>query len=561
MATINNNDDIPVRVSSGEQIASNAALELIGRDLIPAANQLAKSMRATTMNKQPPGYAYGTALPQGVQRRGNSYSSSGFQPQRSFEGISNTPSGHQLPTGVQRTGNSYSMRGATMPQPTPQTVSNTPYGHHTLPRGIQRNGNSYSYANGFAEGTMDEQGVQGEHIEAVRNSPFADFVRGMFKNGGNNVNPNQAVEDAAGMQNPSYMPADQQPNEGYADGTMTEAGAQYQPPGFMEQLQGMFQGNAAPEPSPPQRAPSLPGADAPTLDQSKQNYELQSGKLPGYANGTDQKLGVQKPRQTIETTDPMPYEQVARPANGQPMYGQTLPHLPAGNAPKTVVDDGQGGRGSFQFQDGRTLDDNQQASLHGIMAANAQNRDKYQANADAYAAGEAQKAQQAVIDRLLSAATTSPNAATQDISGFMNTRANQRAAGHVLPTVMNAAQQRNELAQTTEQNKAANLTANAKAKYDYDTEQAKLGIEREKLNQPEYGVYTNPQTLTEQPFIKKGQGAEESYRSRLPEAQQQLMAQFDKRINDPQYAQVAQRHGQATADRLYQNYLMSQHRQ
>jgi hypothetical protein len=450
------------------------------------------------------------------------------------------------------------MRGAAMPQPTPQTISNTPYGHHTLPRGIHRNGNSYSYANGFADGTMDEQGVQGEHVEAVRNSPFADFVREMFKNGGNNVNPNQAVEAAAGMQNPSYMPADQPPTEGYADGTLTEEGAQYQPPGLMEQLQGFMTASTTPE---PQSAPALPGAGAPTLDEAKGNYELQAGKLPGYANGTKTEEGVQKTKQKIETTAAMPYEQVARPAQGKPMYGETLPHLPAGNAPKTVVDDGQGGRGSFQFQDGRTLDDNQQASLHGMMAANAKNRDKYQANADAYAAGEAQKAQQAGIDRLLSAATTSPNAATQDISGFMNTRANQRAAGQLLPTVMNAAQERNELAQTTEQNKAANLTANAKARYDYETEQAKLGLEKDKLNQPEYGVYTNPQTLTEQPFIKKGQGAEESYRSRLPEVQQQLMAQFDKRINDPQYAQVAQRYGQATADRLYQNYLMAQQRQ
>lgn len=563
MATINNNDDIPVRVSSGEQIASNAALELIGRDLIPAANKMAKSMRASSMNQQPPGYAYGTALPQGVQRRGNSYSASGFRPQQSFEGISNQPSGHQLPSGVQRVGNSYSMRGGSMPQPTPQTISNQPYGHHTLPRGIQRQGNSYSYGAGFgfADGTMGQEGVQGENIEAVRNSPFADFVRELFPQGGNNVNPNREVEAAAGMTSPSYMPADQVPNEGYAEGTMEQEGAQYEPPGFMERLQGMLSAGDQAQPEPQQRAPSLPGADAPTLDQSRQNYELQSGKLPGYASGTQDETGVQKKKQTIETTAPAPYEQVARPANGQPMYGETLPHLPAGNAPKTIVDDGSGGRGSFQFQDGRTLDDNQQASLHGIMATNAQNRDKYQANADAYAAQEAQKAQQAGIDRIMNMAITSPNAASQDISGFMNTRANQRAAIHALPTVTNAAQERNELAQTTKQAEASNLTANAKARLDYDTEQQKMGLEREKLNQPEYGVYTNPATQTEQPYIKKGQGAEASFRSRLPDTQQQLMAQFDRRVNDPQYAQVAQRFGTQTADRLYQNYLMAQTRQ
>lgn len=233
-----NVDNIPALLAKHEMVVNNEGADILGRDNIVKANKLGLKVRK---------YANGTLDDLGIPRVGNSYSARGARPIQTT-GITSEPTPRTLPKGVQRVGNSYSSVGGTQSLPT-QGISTQPYGRQ-LPSGIRRTGDSYT------------DGDSGNFTGGAR-SPFVD-------NSGEEL---LGETDAYG--NPI----------GYKDGTMQETGLQ--PPDFMESVRRLLASYDQPPTPDTVRQNTQP--TAPTLDESRRNYEL---KTRGYADGTTDEYGI-----------------------------------------------------------------------------------------------------------------------------------------------------------------------------------------------------------------------------------------------------------------------------
>jgi hypothetical protein len=318
----NNKDLVPIMASSGEQIASNPALELMGRDVIPYFNNLA--LKAKEQDMKPHNYANGTTKRGGIQMpelkkkktdekerihnakeerqegfgayANGTVTASGLQLPRLGSALDagnsiNTPPG-QIP-GVIRNGNSYSQAPGFVPTQTlsapPPTGVRTGYSDPIqgfangtgLPDGIQRVGNSYSKTN-FSN-------TQSGRPDPYRQQPITNAVQSM---------PQLPQLPQPVAQQPDYYDSMQSKVKGlrglmtgYADGTQDEYGIRpLQQPGLLDIASGLFSSDDQPQPQ-----VSEPQPLAPTLEQSKMNYELQPRKeVVGYADGTTFEGGVQK---------------------------------------------------------------------------------------------------------------------------------------------------------------------------------------------------------------------------------------------------------------------------
>lgn len=232
-----NVDNIPALLSQHEMVVNNEGADILGRKNIVKANQLGLKARK---------YANGTLDDLGIQRVGNSYSAKGARPIQTT-GITSAPTPRTLPQGVQRVGNAYSAVGR--PAPALQGLSTQPYGH-PLPSGIQRTGDSYT-----------------------------DDYSGNFNGGARNPFVDSAGGEVQGETDPYGNPY------GYQDGTLEETGLQ--PPDFMESVRRLIASYDQPPDPEPIRQDSQP--TAPTLEQSRRNYEL---RTRGYADGTTDEYGI-----------------------------------------------------------------------------------------------------------------------------------------------------------------------------------------------------------------------------------------------------------------------------
>lgn len=222
----NNKDLVPIMASSGEQIASNPALELMGRDVIPYFNNLA--LKAKEQDMKPHNYANGTTKRGGVQMPELAMRKTGLG---AYADGTVTASGLQLP----RLGSALDSGNSI----------NTPPGQ--IP-GVVRNGNSYSQAPGFVP-TQTLTAPPPTGIRSGHNRPF----------------------------------------QGYVDGTQDEYGVKpLQQPSLLDVARGLFSSNDR-----PQAQVSAPQPLAPTVEQSRLNYELQPRQEgQGYAVGTRNQDGI-----------------------------------------------------------------------------------------------------------------------------------------------------------------------------------------------------------------------------------------------------------------------------
>lgn len=191
------------------------------------------------------------------------------------------------------------------------------------------------------------------------------------------------------------------------------------------------------------------------------------------------------------------------------------------------------------------------AQLDSTIAYNSRPevRAKYQANADAYYANEAQKAEQARLANLEDIALNGGGRADQSFTDMFANNKRQKAAQAILGINTDAGLKRQglgieqqKLAQNQNQFEASGKAASSKAEQDYKVELGKLGLDLQKLDRTEYGMTTDPNTGEQVSYPKAGKGADINF---------QVQSEYANRMNHKNYKDLVDKLGQQQADALF----------